>query len=348
MGDDGWRSQPKRMSDEVQLATARQLSEFYSRRRRRIYVVLHGGEPLLIGPKRLQRLCGRLRAALPAPCEIHVQTNGVLLTDEIIDILVQFSVGVSVSIDGPQKVHDRFRSDHRGRGSHDQVRSAIDLLTTRDDARPLFTGVLAVVDPSTSPSAVYSYLKATGTPSIDFLVRDGNHEFLPEGKASAKSTEFGRWMVEVLDIYLADPEPPRVRILDDMLRLIMGGNANKEGVGTTDYGILIVDTDGRIKKNDTLKVAYSGADRFEQESWSILSDNLHDIACSPAYFEYYRQQRPTAAACRSCSELHICGGGMLAHRWSKERGFDNPTIFCDDQKLLISRMREWLKHHEFA
>ena len=346
MGDDGWRDQPKRMPDIVQQATVRQLAALYEKLRHRIHVVLHGGEPLLLGAKRLRRLCRMLREALPEPCEIHVQTNGVLLTDEIIDIFVRYDVGISVSIDGPSDVHNRFRLDRRGRGSYCRVRGGISRLTEREDARPLFTGVLAVVDPNSCPRTVYASLKATGAPSIDFLVRDGNHTRLPFGKARAESTEFGSWLSEVLDIYLSDPEPPQVRIFDDMLRLIMGGSASKEGLGTTDYGILVIDTDGRINKNDTLKVARRGADRFEQEPWSILSDNLLDIVQSPSYLDYFSQQQPTAAICRTCPELHVCGGGMVAHRWSDERGFDNASIFCADQLLLISRMREWLKYHE--
>ena len=346
MGDDGWRDQPKRMSDAVQAATVRQLSDLYACQRHRLHVVLHGGEPLLIGPKQMFKLCSMLRSALPNPCEVHVQTNGVLLTEEFIDIFVRFDVGISISIDGPSDVHDRFRVDKRGLGSYDRVRSAIALLTAREDARPLFSGVLAVVDPSSKPSSVYASLKATGAPSIDFLVRDGNHTHLPEGKASATSTEFGSWMSEALDIYLSDPTPPRVRIFDDMLRLIMGGESNKEGVGTTDYGILVIDTDGSINKNDTLKVAHRAADRFDRASWTILSDSLMDVVQSPAYSDYYLQQRPTAPECRTCSELHVCGGGMVAHRWSDDRGFDNPSIFCVDQLLVISRMREWLSHHK--
>ena len=348
MGDEGWRDQPKRMSYAVQLAAARQLANLHSRLQRRLQVVMHGGEPLLIGPKRLERLCSLLHSALPAPNEIHVQTNGVLLTDEIIDIFVHYDVGISISLDGPPNVHDRFRIDRRGQGSHDRVHGAIARLMSRDDARTLLTGVLAVIDPSSNPVKVYDYLKATGTPSIDFLVRDGNHMCLPVGKEGVDSTEFGRWMAKVLDTYLSDPEPPRVRVFDDMLRLIMGGKANKEGLGTIDYGILVVDTDGRINKNDTLKVAHAGADRFDDPSWSILSDDILDIVQSSAYLSYYRQQRPTADVCRDCAELHVCGGGMVAHRWSDERGYDNPTIFCADQQLLIARMREWLKYRESA
>ncbi len=342
MGDNSWRSQPKYMSESVQSAIVRQLAAVFAHQGQPLSVVLHGGEPLLLGTDRLDDLCGRLRAALPTPCGIHVQTNGVLLTDDIIDVFVQFDVGVSISIDGPPEIHDRFRVDHQKRGTYDYVRTAIRRMTARADASPLFAGVLAVIDPSSSPGAVYEFMKSTGAPRVDFLVRDGNHTRLPAGKARADSTEFGRWMAGLLDVYLSDPNPPRVRIFDDMLRILLGGRAQKEGVGTTDYGILVVDTDGRINKNDTLKVAHASADRFHRTSWSVLSDNLIDIVRSQVYADYCRQQRPMASACRACPELDVCGGGMVAHRWSDDRGFDNPSVFCADQLLLIRRMREWV------
>ena len=348
MGDDGWRYQPKLMPDAVQAAIVRQLADLYASQQHRLHVVLHGGEPLLIGPARMRKLCNALRSALPTPCEVHVQTNGLLLTEAFIDVFVEYDVGISISIDGPSELHDKYRVDHRGRGSHDRVRSAITRLTAREDALPLFSGVLAVVDPNSSARSVYASLKATGAPSIDFLVRDGNHSHLPDGKASALSTEYGRWLIEALDTYLSDPTPPRVRLFDDMLRLIIGGHSCKEGVGTTDYGILVVDTDGTINKNDTLKIAHNGADRFNQASWSILSNNLLDVIRSRGFADYYLQQRPTAPQCRACPELHVCGGGMVAHRWSDDRAFDNPSIFCADQLMVISRMRDWLSHHKAA
>lgn len=30
---------------------------------------------------------------------------------------------------------------------------------------------------------------------------------------------------------------------------------------------------------------------------------------------------------------------MVAHRWSETRSYDNPTIFCADQRHLIAKMR---------
>ncbi len=348
MGDDGWRDQPKLMSDTVQAAIIGRLAELHSHQQHPMHIVLHGGEPLLIGPSRMRRLCQGLRNALPPPCEVHVQTNGLLLTDAFIDIFVDYDVGISISLDGPPDIHNQHRVDHQGRGSHERVCDAINRLTARHDARPLFSGMLAVIDPKSSAKSVYASLKAAGAPSIDFLVRDGNHSCLPCGKASTSSTEYGSWLIEALDEYLRDPSPPRVRLFDDLLRLILGGQSCKEGVGTTDYGILVIETNGTINKNDTLKVAHNGADRFDGANRSILTDSLLDVIHSPGFESYYRQQQPTAQQCRTCPELHICGGGMVAHRWSAEGGFDNPSIFCADQLALISRMRQWLSYREAA
>ncbi|MCY4428511.1 MAG: radical SAM protein [Halieaceae bacterium] len=338
MGDEAWRAQPKLMSPLVIEKLAEALSEQYRLQKIPFSVVLHGGEPLLLGAKRLKALCARLREALPHACGIHLQTNGLLLTDEIIDLLVQFDVGVSVSIDGPENVHDRFRKDHKMRGSFSRVEAGISRLVGRSDARPLFCGVLCVIDPESDPADVYAALKATGAPSLDFLVRDGNWDQLPFGKASSSSTEYGEWLSRLLEIYLGDPKPPRVRILDDMLRLLLGGHAQKEGVGTTDYGIVVIEPDGSICKNDTLKVAYPSADQFEY-SWSVVRDSLSNFLESETFDGYYSQQRPVSQICATCPDLAICGGGMVAHRWSAKRGFDNPTIFCADQRHVIAKMR---------
>ncbi len=338
MGDDAWRSQPKRMSESVLDQIAVRLAEQVASQDRPFSVIMHGGEPLLIGAAKLESFCAKLRSALPHPCGIHIQTNGVLLTEAIIDILVRYDVGVSVSIDGPEAVHDRFRIDHRKLGSYARVRAGIERMMARDDARPLLAGVLAVIDPESDPAEVYASLKGTGAPSLDVLPRDGNWDLLPFGKSEPQTTEYGLWLSSLLDVYLADPEPPRIRLLDDMLRLVLGGFAMKEGVGSTDYGILVIETDGSVEKNDTLKVAGAGSDRFAWP-WTVFTDRFADILKSEEFEAYYRQQRPTSPVCAACPDLGVCGGGMVAHRWSAAQGYDNPTVFCADQRLLIAQMR---------
>jgi uncharacterized protein len=207
----------------------------------------------------------------------------------------------------------------------------------------LFSGVLAVVDPETSPDEVYDYFQKLGVPSVDFLYRDGNHSLLPYGKMSVGSTEYGRWITRVLDRYVTDPAPFRIRMLDDMIKLALGGVGVKEGVGLTDYGILIIDTDGTVKKNDTLKSSPLG-DTFSKD-WTVRSHSLAEIACSDEFVAYHRAQQPSSATCASCSHLRICGGGMVTHRFSNANGYDNPTVFCADQTMLIERALKIVRCH---
>jgi uncharacterized protein len=126
-----------------------------------------------------------------------------------------------------------------------------------------------------------------------------------------------------------------------MMRIILGGQGRKEGVGLNDYGIVVIETDGSVTKNDTLKVAHRAADKFERTA-SVLEGGLSAWLTSPDVESYISLQRPTSSHCVTCPDLAVCGGGMPAHRWSDEKGFDNPTVFCEDQKLLIAAMRRVL------
>jgi uncharacterized protein len=330
------------MGSDILRAVIDQLGLLSNSQRRPLSVVLHGGEPLLLGLPDMRRLVEGLSKAMRADAGLHVQTNGVLLSDEFIELFAEHEVGVSISLDGPAEIHDRNRLDRNGRGSHSQVIEAIARLVAHPAGEQILSGLLAVVDPSSDPIEVYEALKATGTPAFDLLYRDGNHSELPPGKESFKSTEYGSWMIRLLDHYLADQTPPRIRVLDDLMRLILGGHSRKEGVGPEQYGILVVDTDGTITRNDTLKVAHAGADRFDAQH-SIVQTDLLSLLGTKEFADYFDLHAPTSPICRRCPELTICGGGMPAHRWSRARGYDNPTVFCRDQQVLISAMRARLE-----
>ena len=329
------------MSDDVLQAVIVQVGELSQSQAHPLSVVLHGGEPLLLGFPRVRKLIEGLKSTLRADAGLHVQTNGVLLSDDFINLFARHDVGISISLDGPVEVHDRNRLDRHGQGSHERVTAAIAQLLAHPAGNRLFTGLLAVIDPYSNPVEVYEALKATGAPSFDFLPRDGNYAHLPYGKAAPESTEYGAWMLRLLEHYMADPFPPRIRVIDDIMRLVLGGSGQKEGVGLNEYGILVIDTDGMITRNDTLKGAYPGGDRFIAEP-SILNGNLGEQLDGAEFAQYFDLQLPTSLICQACPELGVCGGGMPAHRWSEEQGYDNPTVFCADQLLLISAVRSHL------
>ena len=304
--------------------------------------VLHGGEPLMLGAAKLRQLLSYLRATLPDSYPISIQTNGILITREILDVCSEFKTSLAVSIDGPARINDLARIDHQNHSTFDRVIAGITQLETHPDTDFLYAGLLAVVDPTTDPGEIYSFFKDLNSPSVDFLYKDGNHSCLPPGKASIDSTEYGAWMVRLLDLYLNDPDPVPIRVFDDMLKLLIGGGATKEGIGLSDFGILIFDTDGSITKNDTLKSAYEGADQFKT-AWKAGGTDILELLNSKEYLHYHNLQKPTSPTCLKCPELKICGGGMTVHRWNNSNSYDNPTVYCADQLLIIRSMRKRLR-----
>lgn len=341
MGDTGWKDLPRQISFETIDAVTNSLSELADKQQRPFAVVLHGGEPLLLGFTKLEYLIFSLRDALPNECSISLQTNGILINKKILDLCSDTRTTISVSLDGPKDIHDKNRIGHTGEGTYDKVLSGLNLLREHQDSEFLFTGLLAVVDPDSHPVEIYNFFKELNPPSVDFIYRDGNHSRLPFGKKSLQSIEYGQWVAELLDAYLTDPNPIKIRILDDLIKLMLGGKGTKDGVGLTNYGVLIVDTDGTITKNDTLKSSFDGADRFLTD-WSINNDDLTEVLRSEEFTEYHASQRPSSKICQACPELNICGGGMALHRWRDDNGYDNPSVYCADQKYLINHIRRYL------
>jgi len=128
LADSTWKLQPALMSDRVTRTLAHRIAAHASRHNLRIvHVILHGGEPLLMGKRRLEHWVRLLRAecggeVVPA---FSIQSNGILIDDEWIDLLANLGVYIGLSVDGPAPIHDLHRRDHAGRGSFKKVLSAI-------------------------------------------------------------------------------------------------------------------------------------------------------------------------------------------------------------------------------
>jgi uncharacterized protein len=341
-GDTSWQRMPKHMSAATVELVLTQLSALYEDQQQPFAVVLHGGEPLLLPRDILEALLQGLADRLPPTCSRSIQTNGTLIDDDVLELCVRTNTTLSVSIDGPADIHNAFRIAFDGSGTYARAAAGIARIQRFPQASRLFTGALCVVDPQSDAKRVYQFFKSLSVPSVDFLFKDGNHAKLPLGKSTTDSTEYGRWLAGVWDCYVNDPDPPRVRILDDLARLLLGGNSIKEGCGQTVFGIAVIDSDGTIAKNDTLKSTYDGADRFEN-TWSVSTDRLSAIAASPEFVEYSHLQHPTSPVCKECPFLSVCGGGMPLSRWHPETGFENPSVYCADYKLLISHINAALQ-----
>jgi uncharacterized protein len=172
----------------------RQLSILYEDQQHPFAIVLHGGEPLLLPRTILETLLQGLADNLPAVCSRSIQTNGILIDDDLLTLCLRTNTTLSVSLDGPADLHDAFRVAFNGGGTYAHSVAGIARIRRHQQADRIFTGILCVVDPHSDARRVYEFFKSLAVPSIDFLFKDGNYAKLPLGKRAVDSTEYGHWL----------------------------------------------------------------------------------------------------------------------------------------------------------
>ncbi|HEY2302546.1 MAG TPA: radical SAM protein [Acidimicrobiales bacterium] len=319
---------PPRMTEEVEEAFLRRLEEHLSRYRiATMGLGLHGGEPLLFGKRRFERLLRRLRdieEASGTALALNVTTNGVLVDAEWAAMFRRHGVLVGVSIDGPPAIHDSRRVDLLGRPSHVQVIEGLCHLV-REGLDP---GVLAVCDPLSDPAELMTYfVDVLGLTNFDVLVPDARHGDQPASIARYYTGLFDLWFDRYAD------RGVRVRWLEAAVRGLLGGWSGVDSIGYGPITIVTLLTDGSIQVQDVCRIAGDGS---IVSPVNVLSHPLEAIHDDPLWREVWDASINLAEPCRGCKWLHACGGGHIASRWSDERRFDNPSVYCEDFKTILS------------
>ena len=149
----------KRMSMEV-AARSVDLLLSQGRQRPRVGIVFFGGEPLSNMPLIRQVVdyaeaeAGRLGKAV----DFSLTTNATLLTEELIGYFDAHRFGLSVSIDGPQAVHDRNRRTVGGHGTYEVVARKVRMLLARYRSKPVGARVTLTTG-TTEIEAIHEHLR---------------------------------------------------------------------------------------------------------------------------------------------------------------------------------------------
>lgn len=331
--DQSWKNQPAFMSTKTILSIAERICEYTTTHDiKRILVVLHGGEPLLAGQKRISNIVNTIRKNVPKSTQIDfsIQTNGTLLTDEIIKNFEKLNIGISLSLDGNKKINDLHRLDHKGKSSHEQVEGALVRLTQNPG---VFSGIIAVIDPNSDPVELLEYFNRFNPPILDFLLPDANHESLPPGREKNDDL-YTSWLIRCFDTWFDSYPHLRIRFFDQLLNSIVGLPSETDAFGLGDISLLCIETDGYYHDLDVLKIT-------ENDATNLYSGGVSDVSVDEvlrsskiAIHRNLLSVKGLSQKCQECKFLEICGGGSVPHRYSKN-GFKNPTVYCDEIYKLI-------------
>ncbi|HVL26463.1 MAG TPA: radical SAM protein [Thermomicrobiales bacterium] len=296
---------------------------------RRFSILFHGGEPLMFGKKRFLGLMqGIARVHRETGCDFRLSmtTNGVLLDEEWAAMLKLFGITVTVSIDGPQATHDAARVDLRGRGSYARAVRGLRLL---QDVGVEPT-VLSVCDPAADPDAVVAHIvDELGIRHFDILIPDATHEDEMPSIRGFYNRLFDLWFETYAERGIG------VRFPKSMLVGLLGGEAHSEAIGYGPIQTLTLLPDGSLEPLDVLRIT---GDASTRTGINVFEHTFQDVTSNPVWRRAFEASLSLSETCRGCEYRRACGGGYLPHRWSSARGFDNPSVYCDDLQAMFGHI----------
>jgi uncharacterized protein len=88
-------------------------------------------------------------------------------------------------------------------------------------------------------------------------------------------------------------------------------------------------------------------DGVNQTTFNIFEHAIDDVRNEPRWKAAREASINLCETCRRCEFRDACGGGYLPHRFSKENGYDNPSVYCDDLYATFEHIRSVLESHVY-
>ena len=299
-----------------------------------------GGEPTLLGLDFFESVVELQNKYKPENQTVtnSLQTNGTLIDDSWVGFLAENNFLVGISIDGPARLHDRFRVGKKDEKTFVKVEQAIKIL----QAGGVEYNTLTTVQHRNFRfgAEVYRYLRDLGVEYMQFIPiverrrPDGELAGPPDLEAQNKKTKITEWSVPqdgygdficaVFDVWRkSDVGKVFVQPFDVHLGLRMGEpstlcvNARSCGKG------LVMEHNGDLYACD--HYVYS-----THRLGNVMETPMQELVADVRQLKFGEDKhKKLPSECVACRFLTYCGGGCPKHRFmpSKSGGFDL-NYFC--------------------
>jgi len=282
-----------------------------------------GGEPTLMGLPWFQEVVqAQLRAAgaqavlapnAPWRLSNALQTNGTLLDEAWAEFFHDYRFLIGLSLDGPAEWHDRYRLDRQGRGQHEKVLQALELLRR---FRVEFN-VLCVVSAANvhRPRELLRYYRKLGVEHLQFIPcvePAGGHDSSAAcpGAFSAYSItpeEYGRFLNELFDAWMEIGfRKVRIRYFDNLLQVLITGQPQLCQLAPS-CGYIVLEHNGDCYP----------CDFFVERQWKL--GNIHETTLEEMLngerFQRFAALKPSLhPACQACRWKALCYGECPRYR----------------------------------
>lgn len=311
-----------------------------------------GGEPTMMGLpffRRVVELCDKY--ANGKKIEHALQTNGIVLNDEWGQFFAENRFLIGLSIDGPAHVHNQYRVNRAGKGTHEQVVAAMALLK----AHHVEFNTLTVVGKHNVGHAreVYDFLLAAGSRHMQFIplvermstTESSVLNLVLPGESAATlapwtvpSWQFGEFLNHIFDVWIRrDVGRVSVQMFDVALAAWTGQPpvlcVHSEICGHA----FAMESNGDLYNCDHFVYPEHLLGNIHQQTIEEMNNSEQAIAFGQA-------KRDTLTPdCRRCDFRFVCHGGCPKHRFAvSPTGHPGHNYLCAGYKNFFQHITRYM------
>ncbi|WP_413112260.1 anaerobic sulfatase maturase [Thaumasiovibrio sp. DFM-14] len=329
----------QRMSDETLERYVQQYIESHSSID--VEFTWQGGEPTLMGLDFFKKAIA-LQNKYKQHYRIHnsLQTNGLLLNDQWCEFLKAEGFLVGISIDGPERFHDRYRTNRVGKGSHAKVMASIERL--KQHRVPFNTLTVINSDNVHHPIEVYDFLVSIGSEFIQFIpiverqacqpTEEGLFLISPEHDISAEVTDwsvppraFGNFLNTIFDKWVKqDVGKVFVNLFDATLATWCNEPPGLCVQAQTCGRAFAMEANGDVYNCDHFVYP-------EHMLGNVHDTTIADMNQLEQVDQFGNGKRDQLNKdCQRCEYSFACNGGCPKHRFSRSKsGLPGHNYFCE-------------------
>ena len=312
-----------------------------------VRIVWHAGEPMTMPMRFYEEAFELVEQHNPRniPVTFVFQTNGMHITQRWCDFIKAHphQIDISISLDGPQPLHDAHRVDRTGRGTFVRIMHSIDLL----QANGIFPTVLMVLTRETLPypDALWQFLLERGIRSVAFLLE----EALGAGQEIPLNTQddlenYRAFLRRILTLRETCQHPPFIREIDGLIERITTSEHRVYSQANTPLAVISFDCDGNISTLSPELLTLSHPRYAHFRFGNVTQDRLEDILSHPTFQRINAEVQRGVAMCKeTCEYFVFCGGGSPINKLSETGTFAaTETTHC---RLKIKATTDVVMEH---
>ena len=301
-------------------------------------MVWHAGEPMVLPIEFYRNAFRAIEALKPAALTVahSFQTNGTLIDEAWCNFFAEEHVNIGVSIDGPQRLHDRSRLTRSGRGTFDKTIAGIRLLR-RHDVPFHVISVLSTASLA-APREMFDFYVDEGIERVCFNVEESEGDHVSQSFAdSSVEAAYYQFLSEFWRLSSAMPgKITFIREIEHALQQVIRPKDAQFGNQLVEpFAITSMDWAGNISTFSPELLGLKNAQYGDFLLGNINCDRLLDLPRRANFARMLQDIEAGVAMCREkCEYFSVCGGGEPVNKLAENGTFiSTETTYCRLTKM---------------